>query len=450
MSTESELLASIFAHTEEDTPRLMYADWLDEQGGESNTARAEYIRLEIALARDFPQRRWSAQRAAAEKRPRELFGKYASVWYPELFGRKNILRGTRGHPHMRRGFPFQIFADAGPLLGVMERVMQLAPITSVEFRATDTTIVSRVCAAPWSRALRKISFSAYDQPPTEWDALADAEHFGDLEELVPYGGLLTPEAAARVARANRFPKLKRFVLAPAATAETISKLFAGPAFTGLCELSLSSRNPNFYGAAGVDALAAAPALARLRKLYAAVHPNMEIVSRLARGAFWRTLEDLNVLRCGLGDDGVAEFARLAGPNFRKLDLNSNGIGAPGVRALVESECFGSLSELVLWDNPIGDGGAQALAESPRAASLRALDLFSCGIGAEGIKALAESSHLSGLRALALGSNAVGAKEAKLLAASPHLAALEQLRMGGTCSPATKKVLRARFGDRVTF
>lgn len=450
MSTESELLAAIFAHPEEDTPRLMYADWLEEQGGDSNTARAEYVRLEIALAREFTSRRWSAQRAASEKPPHALFAKYASEWYPELFGRKNILRGTKGHPQMRRGFPYQIFADGDALTGVMERVLQLAPITSVEFRHCTTDTVRRVGAAPWSARLRKVSFSALDRPPTEWDALATAEHFGELEVLVPYGGVLAPFAAARIAAANRFPKLQRFVLAPASTAETITKLFAGPAFTGLRELSLSSRQTATYSPEGLDALAAAPTLSQLRTLYAAIHFGMNVVPRLAKGAFWRTLENLNVLRCGLGNDGVAEFARLAGPNFRKLELNSNAIGAPGVRALVESECFASLNELVLWDNPIGDAGAKAIAESPRASNLRALDLFGCGIGTEGIKALAESSHLSGLRALSLGSNTVGAKEAKLLAASPHCAALEQLRMGSTCSPATKKALRARFGDRVTF
>ncbi len=450
MSTESELLAAIFAHTEEDTPRLMYADWLDEQGGDSNTARAEYIRLEIALARDFPERRWSAQRAAAQKAPAALFAKYASAWYPELFGRKNILRGTKGYPQMRRGFPHQIYADAGPLLGVMERLLRLAPITSVEFRNTDTDIVCRVCAAPWTARLRKISFSAYDQPPTSWNALADAEHFGALEELVPFGGVLPSDVAARVAAANPFPKLKRFVLAVAVTADALAQLFAGPAFAGLHELSLSSKGASLYGAAGIDALAAAPALAQLRKLYAAVHSGMEIVPRLAKGAFWRTLEDVNLLRCDLGNDGLADFARLAGPNFRKLELNSNKIGEAGIRALVESECFGSLSELVLWDNPIGDAGVRAIAESPRASNLRELDLFQCGIGSAGIKALAESSHLSGLRVLALGGNTVGAKEAKVLAASPHLAALEQLRLNGSSTSATKKALRERFGDRVTF
>src|SRR5215216_6655639 len=41
------LLAAIIAHPDEDTPRLMYADWLDENG---DPARAEFIRLQCAAA----------------------------------------------------------------------------------------------------------------------------------------------------------------------------------------------------------------------------------------------------------------------------------------------------------------------------------------------------------------------------------------------------------------
>ncbi len=38
-SDGAALLRAVIDNPDEDTPRLMYADWLDEQGGESNVAR---------------------------------------------------------------------------------------------------------------------------------------------------------------------------------------------------------------------------------------------------------------------------------------------------------------------------------------------------------------------------------------------------------------------------
>src|SRR5262245_1119387 len=46
MSDEDALLTAIAAHPAEDTPRLMYADWLDEHG---QALRAEFIRVQCAL-----------------------------------------------------------------------------------------------------------------------------------------------------------------------------------------------------------------------------------------------------------------------------------------------------------------------------------------------------------------------------------------------------------------
>src|SRR6476659_1135869 len=48
MSDESALLAAIRAAPEDDAPRLVYADWLDEHG---QPERAEFIRVQIELAR---------------------------------------------------------------------------------------------------------------------------------------------------------------------------------------------------------------------------------------------------------------------------------------------------------------------------------------------------------------------------------------------------------------
>src|SRR4051812_5912263 len=54
MDQESALLAAIAAHPEEDTPRLAYADWLDEHAGDlpdppAVRIRAEFIRVQCEV-----------------------------------------------------------------------------------------------------------------------------------------------------------------------------------------------------------------------------------------------------------------------------------------------------------------------------------------------------------------------------------------------------------------
>ena len=51
MNEEAAFLYAICKYPDEDLPRLAFADWLDEQGGSANTAWAELIRVQVALAR---------------------------------------------------------------------------------------------------------------------------------------------------------------------------------------------------------------------------------------------------------------------------------------------------------------------------------------------------------------------------------------------------------------
>ncbi len=48
MNEREALLRAVCENPDEDTPRLVFADWLQENGDE---ARAEFIRVQIALAR---------------------------------------------------------------------------------------------------------------------------------------------------------------------------------------------------------------------------------------------------------------------------------------------------------------------------------------------------------------------------------------------------------------
>jgi uncharacterized protein (TIGR02996 family) len=92
--TEGAFLCDIAAGPEEDTPRLVYADWLQEHAGAVGCARADFIRAQCHLEylrADEPLRHRLERRAAA------LEAQFGRAWL-----------GPLDHPalrwHFRRGF----------------------------------------------------------------------------------------------------------------------------------------------------------------------------------------------------------------------------------------------------------------------------------------------------------------------------------------------------------
>jgi uncharacterized protein (TIGR02996 family) len=73
---EQAFLADILAHPQDDTPRLVYADWLTERDGPGDALRAEFIRVQCrltALALLLPPHAWNPRsRALCEERYRLL------------------------------------------------------------------------------------------------------------------------------------------------------------------------------------------------------------------------------------------------------------------------------------------------------------------------------------------------------------------------------------------
>src|SRR5215213_5024358 len=75
MSDEAALLRAIREHPDEDTPRLVYADWLQEYGDDED--RAAFIRLECELARLPPADR---RRSVLLQRRRTLWEAHKGRW----------------------------------------------------------------------------------------------------------------------------------------------------------------------------------------------------------------------------------------------------------------------------------------------------------------------------------------------------------------------------------
>lgn len=76
--TEAGLLRAIAQDHAENTPRLAYADWLDENG---DAPRAAFIRVQCELAADVSDER----RAELRQRERELLSEHLTTWF-QAFG----------------------------------------------------------------------------------------------------------------------------------------------------------------------------------------------------------------------------------------------------------------------------------------------------------------------------------------------------------------------------
>jgi uncharacterized protein (TIGR02996 family) len=79
MSTKARaFLETILAQPDDDTPRLIFADWLEEEG---DSARAEFIRVQVERAR-LPE--WDARQVRLRLRERALLERHGPKWKGEL------------------------------------------------------------------------------------------------------------------------------------------------------------------------------------------------------------------------------------------------------------------------------------------------------------------------------------------------------------------------------
>ena len=76
------LWSAIRAHSDDDTPRLVYADWLQEHGDEP---RAEFIRVQCALAKlPYDRRRSRKERSLLQTKEKELLAAHKANWTVSL------------------------------------------------------------------------------------------------------------------------------------------------------------------------------------------------------------------------------------------------------------------------------------------------------------------------------------------------------------------------------
>jgi uncharacterized protein (TIGR02996 family) len=137
MSIDDDFIQTIIANPDDDAPRLIYADWLEEQGD----PRGEFIRIQCELAKmpeDDP-RRWDL-----ELRQGRLMRWYGWQWWYQPF------EPTADVPRFHRGFPEEFCFDARRLLCRAEILFQHYPLfRRLTMISVDPEDAARLACSPW-------------------------------------------------------------------------------------------------------------------------------------------------------------------------------------------------------------------------------------------------------------------------------------------------------------
>ena len=331
-SMEDAFLQAILERPDDDVPRLVFADWLEEQGN----PRGTFIRLQCQRAKltqyDPEWKQLLAQESA-------LLKQFEAEWS------KTVLRWV-DQAEYRRGFIEHVRVSATKLLKNGKRLLQAAPVCSVRLERPDR--LSDLGECSWFARVIELDLNRQLIGGKSLQSLLQSEHCQSL----------------RVLRLDRCNLLDH----------SIQFLANTPTLRSLRTLSLAG---NSVGSSSVLFLARSAHLTELRELRLSEnHLGVEGAIALCSQPTFR-LTTLDLGSNDIGNDGAAALARCPQlADLRRLDLPTNAVGNLGLEALIRSPYVLNLEQLNLYHNHVSSRGVQLLSDSAFAAKLSFLDLRS--------------------------------------------------------------------------
>jgi uncharacterized protein (TIGR02996 family) len=433
------LLAACRARPADDLPRLVLADWLNENG---QPERAEFVRIQVEVSHPTAD---VERIRRLKRREAELLAEYENDWtggYQAAAAAMTPLTSRRDGDRL---------APVPPPHRFVRGLLRLS--NAVEF-------IERPELRLWLRSpeLHWVEQVDFEFSSVDWFVKADLpdELHGRIGLSLRIGGPSGESAwrawfrqlalsgnftAARSLHVNGAAgevvlqeltkaDVSRLVAltVPGGGGERCASMVGSAPFTALSTLDIGP-----ISEAGLRALVASPYLGNLTHLNLTASPIGDggLVS-LCRSGLAHTLRRIEFPNTGISDVGVTALAksplfshmlgprwdptteRIADDGLKRLNLMMNRIGDAGLKALAESEHLLRFRELVLRENVVGDDGVEALAASPYAANLQYLDFWRNRITDRGAFALARSPHLNKVVDLSVKENAVTAKGAAAL------------------------------------
>jgi uncharacterized protein (TIGR02996 family) len=432
LSLPSAFLADIVANPDDDTPRLVYADWLEDNG---DPQRARFIRVQCRLAR---LGQYDLERYDLEGEQADLLQTNQKKW------RKPLARVT-ARVTFRRGFPDTIALPATKFAEQAEEALSAAP-TVREYRVLQPagSWDALMRCKPLAR-LRALDAGYHRLGVARVQALARCPHVANLRQLNLASSAMRPSGMAALAGCRFLAPLRKLDLSSSHVGESaVERVVSSPYLHGLTELDLSR---NELTAAAIARLARWEAAQRLESLALAESALGDEAAHAFASGEWPALRRLTFDMGRMTEAGVEALGRCpslsglrvlrmqvwarhlpalaAAPSLANLEsLSVQGAAdEAALSALAGSPLLGGLRSLSL--NAPNRAGLAAILASPSAAGLRELSLDALGRGPYAAE-VAGAEHLVNLRRLVINHTPLGPREARLLANAPHLGGLVEL------------------------
>ena len=246
---EQPFLDAIFDRYDDDRPRLIYADFLDDTG---EPERAELIRVQLALTRlseNDPHRPLLCDRQA------ELLNRNRAAWTSQLAG---LVLGI----DFRRGIPDSASVDAATFLDRGEELFRRLRVRRL--RLLDAApVIAKLFLSPLLANLRELDLCNADLGNAGLTLLARSPFLKTLESLdLGFNGV-TDAGIEPLARAGNLAELNSLALNDnnGISDDGLRAIAESPFFAGLTSLDVSG---NDIGETGIAAVAASPAMRQLR------------------------------------------------------------------------------------------------------------------------------------------------------------------------------------------
>jgi uncharacterized protein (TIGR02996 family) len=166
-----DFLQEIAALPEDDIPRLIYADWLEERGD----PRAEFIRVQCELA---AMDRDDERREELEYRERDLLFEHEDEWVGRI---AKIATSWVFY----RGFVHYVVMPVSRFLQHAETMFELAPIAAVKFKGFHSNVRMRSLAeCPWLKRLSAMGLGNCSLTDQDLEALCESRFLGKVTHLL--------------------------------------------------------------------------------------------------------------------------------------------------------------------------------------------------------------------------------------------------------------------------